>query len=134
MINNEMMSLGKKSSVIREIFEYAKRRKAEIGADNVFDFSIGNPSIPAPDVVNETMKKLSILLAVLLCLTMTACEKEKKERIPPTRSTDPVFEDVVTRPTEPTYRTSVYVTVYGDTAYLATYPYEIYILHLSGKF
>lgn len=58
MINNEMMSLGKKSSVIREIFEYAKRRKAEIGADNVFDFSIGNPSIPAPDVVNETMKKL----------------------------------------------------------------------------
>lgn len=58
MINNEMMGLGKKSSVIREIFEYAKRRKAEIGADNVFDFSIGNPSIPAPDVVNETLKKL----------------------------------------------------------------------------
>ena len=58
MINNEMMALGKKSSVIREIFEYAKKRKAEIGADNVFDFSIGNPSIPAPARINEAMKDL----------------------------------------------------------------------------
>ena len=48
MINNEMMALGKKSSIIRELFEYAKKRKAEIGADNVFDFTIGNPSIPHP--------------------------------------------------------------------------------------
>lgn len=58
MINNEMMALGKKSSVIREIFEYAKRRKAEIGAENVFDFSIGNPSIPAPNTVTDALKKL----------------------------------------------------------------------------
>lgn len=58
MINNEMMALGKKSSIIRELFEYAKKRKAEIGADNVFDFTIGNPSIPAPDKVGEVIKKL----------------------------------------------------------------------------
>lgn len=58
MVSKEMLALGKKSSVIREIFEYAKVRRAEIGADNVFDFSLGNPSIPAPAVVGETMKKL----------------------------------------------------------------------------
>ena len=38
MISEKMMSLGKKSSVIREIFEYGKKRKSEIGAENVFDF------------------------------------------------------------------------------------------------
>lgn len=58
MISNEMLSLGKKSSVIREIFEYGNRRRAEIGAENVFDFSLGNPSIPAPDAIRETMIKL----------------------------------------------------------------------------
>ena len=58
MIAEEMVGLGKKRSVIREIFEYAKRRKAEIGAENVFDFSLGNPSIPAPEKVTEVMKRL----------------------------------------------------------------------------
>lgn len=71
------------------------------------------------------MKKLTVILAILLCLSMTACQKEKKERIPPTRSTDPIFGGEVTTPNDGIYRTSVYVTVYGDTAYLATYPYEI---------
>jgi len=58
MINNEMMALGKKSSIIRELFEYAKKRKAEIGEENVFDFTIGNPSIPAPDKVGEVINRL----------------------------------------------------------------------------
>ncbi len=58
MISEKMLALGKKSSVIREIFEYSKKRKAEIGEDKVFDFSLGNPSIPAPECVNETIKKL----------------------------------------------------------------------------
>lgn len=58
MLSKEMLALGKKSSVIREIFEYAKVRRAEIGAENVFDFSLGNPSIPAPQVVGETMQRL----------------------------------------------------------------------------
>ena len=58
MISEKMLALGKKSSAIREIFEYGKKRKAEIGAENVFDFSLGNPSVPAPAVVNETLKKL----------------------------------------------------------------------------
>ena len=58
MINEKMEQLGKKSSVIREIFEYAKKRRAEIGDDKVFDFSIGNPSIPAPAAVNEAIRRL----------------------------------------------------------------------------
>lgn len=58
MFSNEMYELGAHSSVIREIFEYGKKRSAEIGKENVFDFSIGNPSVPAPEIVNETIKKL----------------------------------------------------------------------------
>ncbi len=59
MISQKMEQLGKKSSVIREIFEYAKKRRAEIGDDKVFDFSIGNPSIPAPAAVNEAIRRLT---------------------------------------------------------------------------
>ncbi len=59
MISQKMEQLGKKSSVIREIFEYAKKRRAEIGDDKVFDFSIGNPSIPAPEAVNEAIRRLT---------------------------------------------------------------------------
>lgn len=58
MINEKMLALGTKRSVIREIFEYGNKRRAEIGEENVFDFSLGNPSIPAPKEVNEIMVKL----------------------------------------------------------------------------
>ena len=58
MFSEKMMELGKKRSVIREIFEYGNLRRSQIGAENVFDFSLGNPSIPAPDVVNEVMTDL----------------------------------------------------------------------------
>ncbi len=56
--NEKMFSLGSKRSIIREIFEYSKARAKEIGADKVFDFSLGNPSVPAPKEVNETIKRL----------------------------------------------------------------------------
>ena len=58
MVNEKMRDLGARRSVIRELFEYGKKRKAEIGAENVFDFSIGNPSVPSPDAVNETLVSL----------------------------------------------------------------------------
>lgn len=58
MYSEKMYELGAHSSVIREIFEYGKKRSAVIGKENVFDFSIGNPSVPAPEIVNETIKKL----------------------------------------------------------------------------
>lgn len=58
MLSEQMMRLGKKRSVIREIFEYGNKRRAEIGADNVFDFSLGNPSVNPPACVNDTIKRL----------------------------------------------------------------------------
>lgn len=58
MINEKMLELGKKRSAIRELFEYGRMRKAQIGAHKVFDFSLGNPSIPAPKEVTEEMIRL----------------------------------------------------------------------------
>ncbi len=58
MINDKMYALGSQRSEIRELFEYGKKRKAEIGEDNVFDFSLGNPSVPCPDKVNEAIVAL----------------------------------------------------------------------------
>ena len=59
MLVNEMVQLGAKRSGIRELFEYGLKRKAEIGAENVFDFSIGNPSVPAPDAVQDAYKAMA---------------------------------------------------------------------------
>lgn len=58
MLSEKMLKLGKKRSVIREIFEYGKQRAAEIGAENIFDFSIGNPNVPAPDYFTNVMISL----------------------------------------------------------------------------
>lgn len=58
MLNERMVALGTQRSVIRELFEFGKMRATEVGAENVFDFSIGNPSVPAPDSVNQTAVKL----------------------------------------------------------------------------
>lgn len=58
MVNEKMRTLGARRSVIRELFEYGNKRKAEIGADKVYDFSLGNPSVPAPKEVNESIKRL----------------------------------------------------------------------------
>ena len=53
MVSERMRGLGTARSVIRELFEYGKQRAAVVGPENVFDFSIGNPSVPAPAAVNE---------------------------------------------------------------------------------
>jgi aspartate aminotransferase len=58
MINQKMRELGAKRSVIRELFEYGKKRKSEVGEQNVFDFSLGNPSVPAPKEVNLVLERL----------------------------------------------------------------------------
>lgn len=58
MLNKRMVGLGTQRSVIRELFEFGKLRAAKVGAENVFDFSIGNPSVAAPDCVNETAIRL----------------------------------------------------------------------------
>lgn len=58
MLNQTNVNYGKFRSQIRELFEYGKKRKAEIGEENVYDFSLGNPSVPAPDAVKKTLIKL----------------------------------------------------------------------------
>ena len=58
MISQECYELGSKSSVIREIFSYGLKRKAEVGEDRVYDFSLGNPSIPAPESVKRAILEL----------------------------------------------------------------------------
>jgi len=58
MFNENMYKLGAKGSDIRELFEYGKKRKQVIGDDKVFDFSIGNPSVPSPSIVNDTLVDL----------------------------------------------------------------------------
>ncbi len=58
MVSERMYDLGSKRSEIRELFEYGLKRKAEIGAENVFDFSLGNPSVPAPECVREALADL----------------------------------------------------------------------------
>jgi len=54
----DVLALGTARSVIRELFEFGKIRAAEVGAENVFDFSLGNPSVPPPAIVNETIAEL----------------------------------------------------------------------------
>lgn len=66
MINEKMYGLGDEPSAIRELFAYGLARKAEIGAENVFDFSIGNPSVPAPALVGDTMRELLAMDPVAL--------------------------------------------------------------------
>lgn len=56
MINKNMYALGANRSCIRELFEYGRQRAAVVGAENVFDYSLGNPSIPAPAGVNEAIR------------------------------------------------------------------------------
>ncbi len=58
MYSPKMYELGSKRSIIREIFEYAKVRSAQIGKQNVYDFSLGNPNVPAPDFVKNTLLDL----------------------------------------------------------------------------
>ena len=65
-INEKSYAYGASKSSIREIFAYGMARKAEVGAENVYDFSLGNPSIPAPDEVRQSLLRSLELPAVQL--------------------------------------------------------------------
>ena len=56
MINQQMHQLGAVRSGIRDLFEYGLRQAALVGKENVFDYSLGNPSIPAPAAVNDAIR------------------------------------------------------------------------------
>jgi len=53
MVSEQMYELGTKKSTIRTIFEYGQQRAAQVGAENVFDFSLGNPSVPTPNFIRD---------------------------------------------------------------------------------
>ena len=80
MYNEQTYKLGSKRSTIREIFEYAKKRSAEIGAENVFDFSIGNPSVPAPDAVNEAIVRITQEMSAVELHGYTSAQGDKGVR------------------------------------------------------
>ena len=58
MLNQKMYELGAMRSQIRELFEYGLRQAAIVGKENVYDYSLGNPSIPAPAPVNESIQDI----------------------------------------------------------------------------
>ncbi len=57
-INENSCQLGTERSVIREIFEYGNMRAEKVGRENVFDFSLGNPAVPTPDCINQSITRL----------------------------------------------------------------------------
>lgn len=58
MVSSQMRALGNTTNFIREAFEYGKKRAREVGPENVFDFSIGNPSVPPPRAVVDALDEL----------------------------------------------------------------------------
>lgn len=82
MVSQRMLQLGTARSVIRELFEYGRQRAAEVGAENVFDFSLGNPSVPAPAEVNETAIRLLREQAdTIHCYTSAPGDPAARQRI-----------------------------------------------------
>ena len=58
MINETYKKMLQGKSIIRELSEYASARGQEIGYDNVFDYSLGNPSVPCPQAYTDAMAEL----------------------------------------------------------------------------
>lgn len=58
MYSEQCYKLGSNRSAIRELFEYGKKRAAIVGKENVYDFSLGNPTVPAPDCVKVAIEEL----------------------------------------------------------------------------
>ncbi len=80
-INNKMVALGTVRSVIREIFEYGNKRAKEIGRENIFDFSLGNPSVPAPEAVDGAIKELLENTSSTVLHGYTSAQGDEKVRI-----------------------------------------------------
>ena len=80
IVNEKMYQLGSVRSVIRELFEYGKKRAEDVGKENVYDFSLGNPSIPAPECVNETIRDLTLNLDSLSLHGYTSAQGDVETR------------------------------------------------------
>jgi aspartate aminotransferase len=80
IFSEQMYELGSKRSAIRELFEYGKQRAAVVGAENVYDFSLGNPSIPAPECVNATIRELTEELDSISLHGYTSAQGDQETR------------------------------------------------------
>ena len=58
MVNQKAYALGANRSCIRDLFEYGRQQAAIVGPENVYDYSLGNPSIPAPPEVNDAVRAI----------------------------------------------------------------------------
>ena len=58
MFNRQAYAMGAAPNKIRQIFEYGRQQAKLLGPDKVYDFSLGNPSIPAPEKVNRSIHQL----------------------------------------------------------------------------
>ena len=80
IVAEDMYKLGSQRSAIRELFEYGKKRAAEVGAENVYDFSLGNPTVPAPDCVNESVRELTHTLDSISLHGYTSAQGDTETR------------------------------------------------------
>lgn len=80
IVAEDMYKLGSQRSAIRELFEYGKKRAVEVGAENVYDFSLGNPTVPAPDCVNETVRELTHTLDSISLHGYTSAQGDEATR------------------------------------------------------
>ena len=58
MVSEKMTAMVKNSSAIRAMFEEGKIMAAKYGAENVYDFSLGNPNVPAPKEVKRAVEEI----------------------------------------------------------------------------
>lgn len=79
-VSEKMFDLGSRRSAIRELFEYGKQRAAVVGAENVYDFSLGNPTVPAPACVNEAIRTLTETLDSVSLHGYTSAQGDLKTR------------------------------------------------------
>lgn len=81
MVSKKMLDLGTKRSVIRDIFEYGNKLAQKIGAENVLDFSLGNPSTPAPAKVANIIKEMVTNLSPKEYNSYTSSPGDREVRI-----------------------------------------------------
>ena len=66
MLNPKAYELGANRSCIRDLFEYGRSRAAIVGEDKVYDYSLGNPSIPSPAAVDDAIRQILLDTPTLL--------------------------------------------------------------------
>ena len=86
MLNETYRGMLAHKSVIRETFMYGKQRAAQIGYENVFDYSLGNPSVPCPERFTAAMQELLAQEDRWPCMA-TAPARATRSSAPPWRPT-----------------------------------------------